>query len=410
MTVAVLLVATSPLIGDPPKASPPAPTPKSASTPAPSPKPDATHGKRVQYDKGILIDWSVPQVEITARVAQTDRPVELLICSEKTKEHESVLVTNARPKKIFEALGLIGAAAGKPGSFDPTSGKITPASGQALTIDVSFEQDGKTVRKGAHDLMVESKTKKPIGSLPWVFCGSSTLDGRFAADVDGTIACVVDFSTALIGLADSHTSSDSELWLLADKNRVPKQGTPCTVIIRTKESSTPPPAQPAPKLAASGVLDLTLTPEGFFQLGDDVIDALALDALVKERIKINPNQKVIIRPIKVELEEARKMNLFTRLAGRAIIGSGINADSLSIQFLDEPPAKPEQPRRIAKPDPIPWMTVIKSPDAWLAVQPTATPPTSPESVPTASPPASPAPAKAGSPTPKPTPAPKPEKP
>ncbi len=299
-------------------------------------------GKRTEYAKDILIDWNALQVEVTARVVQTDLPIELLLCAENSKEHESILATGAQPRKIYEALGLIGATVGSPMSFDPTTGKQTTASGQPLDIEIEHESSGKKLRQKAHEWMVDSKNKKPIAPLDWRFCGSRMEGGTFTADADGTIACVVDFSTALIGLAASHSASDSELWVLADKNRVPMLGTTCTVIIRPKkDAATPPPAATVSTTTApaakSDNIDLLLTPEGFFQSGDEILDALSLDAMIKEQIKTNPDLKVSLTAMPVEPDAVEKMNLFTRLAGRAIIGSGINQKNLTMKLLDEPP-------------------------------------------------------------------------
>ncbi len=332
----------------------PKPTAEKPVDSTPSPAPSATPvpvksgGKRAEYAKDVVIDWNTKQVEVSAKVVQTDLPIELLLCAENTKEHESILVTGAQPKKIFEALGMIGATVGTPAAIDPATGKQTAATGQPLDIDIEYEADGKKFRQKAHEWMVDSKNKKPIGPLNWVFCGSRTEDGKFTADADGTIACVVDFSTALIGLAESHSASDAELWVLADKNRVPKVGTKCTVTIRPKQDSSPSPSKttavaktdPAHSDSAAGdtePIDLQLTPEGFFQYNDDILDALSLDALIKDRIKSNPAQKVSLTAMQVEPDAVEKMNLFTRLAGRAIIGSGIDQKNLTMTLLDEPP-------------------------------------------------------------------------
>ncbi|GJM24894.1 MAG: hypothetical protein DHS20C16_13090 [Phycisphaerae bacterium] len=353
LRVACVLLVTSVVSADPkqPGSSPAPTTPTTTQPVTPTPAPKPMHpvtpaGKRVEYAKDVLIDWSALQVEVTARVAQTDLPIELLLCGEGTKEHESILVTSAQPKKIYEALGLIGATAGTPVSFDPATKKQTAASGQPLDIEIAYEVDGKKTSKKAHEWMVDSKNKKPIGPLNWVFCGSRKDGEKFAADADGTIACVVDFSTSLIGLAESHSASDSELWVLADKNRVPKVGTMCTVVIRpVKKTATPPPATTVVTSTAPAtqteVIELQLTPEGFFQHGDDILDALSLDGLIKERIKTNPDQKVSLTAMPVEPAGVEKMNLFTRLAGRAIIGSGINQKNLTMKLLDEPEKKAE---------------------------------------------------------------------
>jgi hypothetical protein len=377
--------------------------------------PVTTTGKRAEYAKDVLIDWAALQVEVAARVAQTDLPIELLLCAEGTKEHESILVTGAQPKKIYEALGLIGAAAGTPVSLDPATGAQTAASGQPLNIEVAYEVDGQTVRRLAHEWMVDSKDKKPIAPLNWVFCGSRTDGGKFAADMDGTIACVVDFSTALIGLAESHSASDSELWVLADKNRVPRQGTACTVIIRPVKK-TPPPATTtvvtsSPPAAAGEVMELMLTPEGFFQHGDDILDALSLDGLIKERIKTNPDQKVSLTAMQVEPEGVEKMNLFTRLAGRAIIGSGIDQKNMTMTLLDEPEKKvsekkePEKNQSEGKAEASPKPSASPAPQELGAIRRAAAEKSKPASSPAPSPTPGPSPTPAPSPSPVPSPTP-----
>ncbi len=362
LRIACVLCLSSVVIADPtqPVASPAPTTAPVAPTPTPKPMfPVEPKAKRAQYAKDVLIDWEAKQVEVAARVAQTDLPIELLMCAEGTKEHESILVTGAQPQKIYEALGLIGATTGSPVSFDPATNKQTAASGSPLSIEVAYDANGQAVRHSAHKWMIDSKTKKPIAPLNWIFCGSRMENGQFAADTDGTIACVVDFSTALIGLAESHTSSDADLWVLANKDRVPAKGTNCTVIIRPATNATTPPVTMTPPSntvvtstppvgKTTEPIDLMLTPEGFFQHGDDILDALSLDGLIKERIKTNPAQKVSLTAMQVEPAGVEKMNLFTRLAGRAIIGSGIKQANLTMKLLDEPEKKKEDTKAPVK--------------------------------------------------------------
>ena len=243
------------------------------------------------------------------------------MCSEQTKEHESILVTAARPRRVYEAMGLIGLEPGHPLRYDPTTAQYTPATGQRLALEIYYRNGEEDKTVAAHEWMAASGTQQSISAPGWVFCGSQTVDGKFAADVEGTVACVVDFKAALIGLADRHSARNSELWLGANTPLVPERGTPCRLVIRGLD------VEP---------LVLTLTPEGFFLWKDDILDPLELDAVIRWRTRHHPSQRVELSPMEVEADEVKRMNLFARVARRAIIGSGIAPESMTLDLLEEP--------------------------------------------------------------------------
>jgi hypothetical protein len=336
--------ATQPATAQP-VAEKPAPTTAPAvtsdATRAPTTQPATTqpaeHGKCVEYAPHVSIDWSVPQVEVDAKVVLRDGLIELLACSMNTKEHESILVTPARPLRIYEALRLIGLEPGRPVSYDAANDKAIPPTGQRLALDIIYHDENGEQTIVPHEWMANSKTLEPIEALPWIFTGSVRSDGSFGADVEGTVACVVDFTTALIGLSTMHTSSDAELWLIANKTAIPKIGTPCTLVIRKLEDDP---------------IILSLTPEGYFWWGDEILSPLELDDLIRRRIRHNPNQDVELSP----MEGAS--DLFTRVAGRAIVGSGIKPDHITLHLREPietttqpstPPTKPGAEQSIGSP-------------------------------------------------------------
>lgn len=314
---------------DEPVAATPAPAPAEApaepepQTAEPPPAPPPAEGKRVAYAPHVTIDWSVPQVEIDARIVLREGLLELLMCSAGTKEHESILATQARPKQIYEALGLIGLAAGRPAQYDPQTSEVTPASGAPLALEIACPDGDAEKVVAAHEWLASPETLQPVAPPSWIFCGSREDEGRFLADVDGTVACVVDFDTSLIGLAERHSASDAELWAAANTPRVPPVGTSCRLIVRA---------------LATDPIVVQLTPENYFATHDAVIDALQLDALIKQRIRHYPAQRV-------ELSAAPGTpNNFARVAGRCIIGSGIAPENLSLTLHPEgeDPAAPGQ--------------------------------------------------------------------
>lgn len=188
--------------------------------------------KLVDYAPGVRIDWRFREIRVAANVVQNDELLELFACSPGTREHESVIVVLAKPKRIFEAIGLMGITPGHPVLFHPETKKLSPALGERVYLEVEYSTaGGKRPRVRAEDWMIDVKHKKPLDDIRWVFAGSNHYGKRFGADVDGTVATVVDFSSSLISLDTLHSSDNAQLWLAADPKKVPPQKTPCEFVI-----------------------------------------------------------------------------------------------------------------------------------------------------------------------------------
>ena len=69
------------------------------------------------------------------------RDLEHLLCRKGTKEHESVLQTEAAPKLIHAGLLLAGATPGHPVRFEP---KYEAPAGSPIAIEVRWEVEGKS--------------------------------------------------------------------------------------------------------------------------------------------------------------------------------------------------------------------------------------------------------------------------
>jgi len=194
--------------------------------------------KLVEYQPGLRIDFARKCVEVDGVVVLREGPLELFICSVGTREHESIMATRVRPLHLFQALGLIGLESGSPVRFDPQTERVLPPRGERLRLDLRYQKQGEAKEVPAGALMVNLNTKREPEGLRWVFAGSHHYEeGRFGADSDGTIACVVDFANALIALDTLHSASNDALWLGANPRHVPPVGTACTLLIRAAGES-----------------------------------------------------------------------------------------------------------------------------------------------------------------------------
>jgi hypothetical protein len=189
----------------------------------------------VDFVPGVRIDYRVPQVEVEACVIFRKGPLELFAYSKAPvpKEHESILLLQASPEAIYQALGLIGLVPGKPMRYFPETGTIRKPSGDPVDVLVRFESRGQAVEVSACDWMTDVTRRKPMERVPWLFTGSYRLkDGTFAANIEGTLVTVVDFDSSVVALPGLHTSSNAELWLEANTEAIPPIGTQVTLILR----------------------------------------------------------------------------------------------------------------------------------------------------------------------------------
>ncbi|MEE9295406.1 MAG: YdjY domain-containing protein [Phycisphaerae bacterium] len=195
-----------------------------------------------QYARGVRIDWTRPRVEVKGRVVLREGLLELFACSPRTREHESIVVVEAQPLRIFQALGLAGLTSGRPITLDRDSGTWRPATGDTVRIEVSWRYDGKQHTADIGTWMTDVSTERHPPPGIWRFAGSARdKDGAFMADVDGTVICVVDFPSALIAIGELKSADNSALWVRADTGRIPPIGTPVTLLFSPVKPGAKPP-------------------------------------------------------------------------------------------------------------------------------------------------------------------------
>ena len=180
------------------------------------------------------------------------------MCSRGTKEHESILATDAVPFQIRTSLILTKAEPGKPAKFAP---KFEPPTGDAIAIEIQWKKDGKVHKQQAREWVKNDKGK--VLDRDWVFAGSQFYDDpftkktRFAAD-DGDLITVANFASAILDLPIESSSSDADRSFQTNTPQIPELGTEVLVAFyprnpkpaekpAAKQKPTPPADKPAAK-------------------------------------------------------------------------------------------------------------------------------------------------------------------
>jgi hypothetical protein len=223
-----------------PVQSPPAQT---ATTPAPAervqlfPHVHANIRERwIELDGIVPLDAHDPKTPIVF--------LELVACTPDSKEHESLVMTRARPSDVHAALLAIGLTPGAPGAFKLESGKLTsiPATGDPVTITVAVpDADPPAPPVPITDWIVHARTGKGFAeSNPgkgFVFAGSRfvTRQGRERYDADGagTLIGLTTFGGETIAWSAAispDSSLDEPVWI-ARASLVPRFATPVVVRI-----------------------------------------------------------------------------------------------------------------------------------------------------------------------------------
>jgi biopolymer transport protein ExbD len=208
--------------------SPPAP----AATPAPAPEVTV-----IKTLPGIVVDLKAKEVRLEGAVCLQKGALELLICSQGTREHESVIVVAAKPSHVTLALSLLGLGRGQPG-YRTESGAFSPPAGAAVDILVRFSRpaaDGKveTAEVPAWKLLRPSGSQSDLEQpLQWVYVGLAGKEDLVASDREGTVVCLSNFPEAVLDVPFASTAVNADLLYEANPQIVPASGTPVEVILR----------------------------------------------------------------------------------------------------------------------------------------------------------------------------------
>lgn len=229
---------------EPERPAPPAASLVTAAPPAPVRTPEAVTlvelapGLRVDARRGIVeIDGKVPIEANAGDVVY----LETLVCTQDSKEHESLVVTPVKPSAVHTAILLAGAQPGTPGSWRFEGQRVVGVepTGPAVEVMVRVRgRDDAPLASWVRDQKTGAALADQYPGTRWVFGGSAfvTRAGNrlYGADLEGSIVGLATFGSETVGWSRVYSpdSSVDEPHLAATPGLTPPADTPVTVVLR----------------------------------------------------------------------------------------------------------------------------------------------------------------------------------
>ena len=197
----------------------------------------------------IRLDATAKVVEIDGVVpidAHNERApnvyLEVLVCGSDTREHEAVVVTEARPSQVHAALLAIGLEPGKPGSYSWQGEQVqaNPATGPRVRVEVIV---GDASPMLITDWAINVRNGQTLTSAlrdaghAMLFAGSVSIERdretSYLGDGAGTLVGLSTFGTETIAcqtMFNPDSAVEEPVWI-ANAAMVPVAGTPARVRI-----------------------------------------------------------------------------------------------------------------------------------------------------------------------------------
>lgn len=178
---------------------------------------------------------------VTVNKAAKDDLLEYLLVNADGPTHESLLLTTVVPTDLHFAMLLLGASgagdsAGKPeelggGQINSEFLKHAPKlTGDAIQISAKWKAaDGAEKSTPIEDWIFNLQSGKPMERGPWLYTGSSFLERKFRAQIEGTFGALVTYPPALINNPRKGNDQD-DIWAVNAK-AVPPVDTALQLII-----------------------------------------------------------------------------------------------------------------------------------------------------------------------------------
>lgn len=188
-----------------------------------------------QYRIGeILLNKAEKSVSFPAVVNMNKGLLEYLLVRQAGKVHESLLRTAIEPYNLQLACLLVGME----GTNTPLAYQGDPGTPKGDPVEIVLQlknNDGKTLTVSPETWVTQvvGDTKRDAPPARWIYTGSLVHNGRFAAQISGSIVAIYHDPVAMIDNASAGGESD-KIWFV-NEGTAPPVGTPVMVTFRSKK-------------------------------------------------------------------------------------------------------------------------------------------------------------------------------
>jgi hypothetical protein len=180
----------------------------------------------------IQIDRKERSITFPVVVNMSKGLLEYLLVRNGGKTHESLFRTSIDPGQIQIAMLLLGAE----GSDQPLARQGDPDTprGNPVEITASYLKDGQMVPIKPESWIARKSDDKLVDTAPldWMFTGSKIANGKFMAQLEGSIVAIYHDPVALFDNA-SQGGENNRVWFV-NEAAVPPANTPVTLTITVK--------------------------------------------------------------------------------------------------------------------------------------------------------------------------------
>ena len=204
---------------------------------------------------GVVIDFRERCVDVAGFICLDEGSLELVACTKDSKEHESIVVIDAKAIHVHTALLLLGAQSGNPAMRKPIGEQgrrwiDVPPKGDPVDVLLVFKgRDGKVAERPIGDFIAPSHEDPDDASgvefpRTFVFAGSRLVGDepgprKYLSDLSGNVISISTFGDELLCLPGIHGHADGLLMWQIDATELPDVGTKVTLRLRPKVRPAP---------------------------------------------------------------------------------------------------------------------------------------------------------------------------